>query len=89
MSDTHDAVVYLQIEPSFYSWGDPPKLAGISGVRMTQKRPRQQRAGTALVKLTIRIPDAAFMPLRPEAVVEVGSDLVSIEPVVVEAGDPE
>ena len=92
MSDdrpTHDATLYVQIEPTFYSWGDPPKLAGISAVRMTQKRPRSQLPGTAVVRLTVRIPDVAFMPLRPEAVVEIPADLVVIEPLYVEAGDPE
>ena len=42
-----------------------------------------------MVRLTVRIPDVAFMPLRPEAVVEIPADLVVIEPLYVEAGDPE
>ncbi len=89
--DTHDTTVYLQVEPKFHQWyaSDDPTVSSVSVVRFTQKRPAKQKPGTVMVKLTLRIPDAAFMPLRPEAVVEVGSDLVSIEPVVVEAGDPE
>ena len=88
MSDTHDATFYVQVEPTFWRWASDPQVASISAVRMTQKRPRVQRPGTAMVKLTVRIPDAAFLPLRPEAVIEIPMDLVTIEPLHVEAGDP-
>jgi hypothetical protein len=88
--DSHDTTVYLQIEPRFWQWGnsDDPTVSSINAVRMTQKRPRSQKPGTAMVKLTIRIPDRAFLPLRPEAVVVIPEDLVTIEAITVEAGDP-
>lgn len=91
MSRSHDASFYVQIEPEWSRWrnGDGTcDLVGIKAVAMTQKRPASQRGGTALVKLTVRIPDAAFLPLRPEVVIVVPEDMVVTKPIEVEASDP-
>lgn len=85
---SHDAECYVQIEPEFTSYGNPPSVLRIKPTTMTQKRPAKQRGGSVLVKLTIRIPDAAFLPLRPKAVIVIPEDMVTIEPIEVEAGDP-
>lgn len=82
---------YVQVEPNFgrYNW-DKDKLTGIKAKSITQSRPTQTRGrnGTVTVKLTLDIPDEAFMPLQPEAVISVPSDLVAITPLVIEATDP-
>lgn len=57
-------------------------------VGFTQKRPGKPRSGTVLVKLTIDIPDGAFMPLEPEAVVTIPDSLTVLAPIEVEAEDP-
>jgi hypothetical protein len=90
-SPTHvDATFYAQVEP-IWGWArtaaDRP-LTGAKAVHITQKRPERQRGGTVLVKLTIRVPRAAFLPLRPEAVVVVPEDMTLTQPIEVLAGDP-
>lgn len=92
MSDTKDATFYVQVEPEWGNWvtsaGDR-RLIGAKVARTTQKKPDRPKAGTVLVKLTLRIPDAAFLPLRPEAVVVIPEDMTVATPVEVEAIDPE
>lgn len=86
---SHDATFYVQIEPDFFGRSDNPHVRAIKAVAITQKRPERQRPGTVLTKLTVRVPDAAFLPLRPEAVVVVPEDMTAAAlPVEVEASDP-
>ena len=89
---SHDATFYVQVSPEWSRYADYHTglrtIEGLKAGNLTQKRPAQQRGGTALVCLTIRIPDAAFLPLRPKAVIVIPEDMVTIEPIVVEAGDP-
>jgi hypothetical protein len=90
MSNSHDATVYLQLQADLYrstvSGGET--VRSIKAVAVTQKRPERQRPGTVLVKLTVRVPDAAFLPLRPEAVIVVPEDMAAAAPIEVEAGEP-
>lgn len=88
MTTHHDATFYVQIEPDFSSY-DPERVISAKAVAITQQKPRSPRPGTVTCKLTVRVPDAAFLPLRPEAVIVVPEDMVAAnQPVEVEAGDP-
>jgi hypothetical protein len=90
---THDATFYVQIEPVWSPWrknthGDKD-LESIKAVAITQTRPKSQRPGTVLTKLTVRVPEAAFLPLRPEAIVVIPEDMLAASlPIEVAAGDP-
>jgi len=66
-----DAVCYAQVEPiwGYESRGLAKSLRGASVVRLTQSHPRQPIGGTVLVKLALRIPKEAFLPLRPPTLV--------------------
>ena len=88
---SHQAAFYVQLQPE-WGWsaganGDKP-VRSIKAVAMTQSRPTRPKANTVVVKLTVDLPDNAFYPLRPEAVVHIPTDLT--EPTVVEvaAEDP-
>lgn len=87
-----DATFFAQVEPTFgRAWRggeyvDTVKDAKV--VAITQKRPERPRRGTITVKLTIRVPEAAFLPLRPEAVVVIPEDMTVTTPVEVTAEDP-
>jgi hypothetical protein len=90
---TLDVPVYLQIEPRDRAYNydtrrydGPPRSAAV--VATTVKRPTKPKAGTVVVKVTLRIPAPAFEPLRPEAVVVIPTDLTDPHPVEVEAQDP-
>lgn len=85
-----DAAFFAQVEPS---WGWAPSgrdrpLRGAKVVTITQNKPTRPRGGTVLVKLTIRVPAAAFLPLRPEAIVVIPDDMTETTPVEVTAEDP-
>lgn len=56
-------------------------------MRATQRRPEVIEPGCVVVKIRLRMPLAAFLPLQPEAVVTVPEDLVQ-HPVEAEAVQP-
>lgn len=90
MSDHVDATFYVQVEPQWNQWmsGDSPnRLQGAKAVTLTQAKPGRQRGGTVLVKLTVRLPKSAFLPLAPEAIVVVPEDRTLAEPIQVTVGD--
>lgn len=64
-------------------------MTGIKATAITQKRPARPRPGVVLTKLTVRAPDAAFLPLRPEVVVVIPENMVVTSPIEVEAGNPD
>lgn len=93
MSDNPDAVratVFLQVAPevaTYLSEDHPRYIQGAKVVQATQSRSKKPRGGTVEVKLTIELPRATFLPLRPEAVVVVPSSMTAPHPVEVEAFD--
>lgn len=85
-----DAPVYLQIEPDFFTFRPTDTTEAVRGARvvgMTQKRPQQPRSGVVIVKVVLRLPKAAFVPLRPEAVVVIPESMTTPVPIEVEAVD--
>lgn len=84
------ATFWATVEPTWNRW-DNERLAAIKVTKVTQSKPnRSARLGTVTVKLTLDIPDAAFLPLRPEAIIVVPEDMVAANlPITVEATDPE
>lgn len=93
MSRTHTASFYLQIEPEWGHYVDRDtgerKVWGAKAVGITQKRPSKPKAGSVVVKLSVEIPEGAFLPLRPEAVITIPESLTQPYPIEVTAEDPE
>lgn len=88
MSKSHKATFYVQVEPEWTRWTDSNgdrQIYGIKAAGITQRWPNRPRPGTVTVKLTVEIPDAAFLPLRPEAVIVVPEDMTAVNPIEVEA----
>ncbi|MDR6142063.1 hypothetical protein QE375_001617 [Microbacterium foliorum] len=84
------ATVYLQVAPEvsrFYPRDDSRSIQGAKVVGSTQKRSSKPQGGTVEVKLTVEIPKAAFLPLRPEAIVIVPESMTTPHPIEVEASD--
>lgn len=89
-----DVPVYLLVEPTWgdrrRSWErddqDRPILLGAKVTKATQGRPTVPRDGGVVMRLTLRVPAGAFLPLQPEAVVVVSMN--DLETVMVEAVDP-
>lgn len=82
------ATCYLQVQPEFFRYLGEQKVREARIVRMTQRPPEgNQRGGTVLVKITVDIPDGAFLPLRPEAVVVIPEGMALTKPIEVEAED--
>ena len=78
-SQIREGSCYLQVAPSRYS--------ELRVVKSTQRKPDIVEPGCVVVKVQLRIPSAAFEPLRPEAIVTVPEGLVQ-RVVEVEAADP-
>jgi hypothetical protein len=87
-----DATFYAQVEPKFQNWGTDASgnrvLDGARVVAITQQRPGKPKSGAVIVKLTIRVPTPAFLPLAPEAIVVVPAELTDRAPIDVTASDP-
>lgn len=63
---------YVQLEPEFRR----ERLVSVKAKAVTLGRPTypRGRGGTVAIKMTVEIPDAAFYPLQPEAIIEVPLD---------------
>lgn len=87
------ATFYVQVEPVWSRWAKDEhgekQLDSIRAVAITQKQPQRPRGGTLSVKLSIEVPDGAFLPLRPEAVIVIPEGMVLTNPIEVEAVDPQ
>jgi hypothetical protein len=86
-----DAEFWAQVEPEWSSYANRDgerSLRGAKVTTITQKRPVKPKGGTVLVRLTIRIPEGAFLPLRPEAIVVIPEDMTAVSPIEVVAEDP-
>ena len=70
-NDFVETSCYAQVEP-IWRYSDrtlAKSLRGASVVRLTQSHPRQPIGGTVLVKLSLRLPRDAFLPLQPAMLV--------------------
>lgn len=92
----HDTTVWLQVEgrvkrkPSWHDTGGQVyEVASTKVIAMTQSRPEPPRRGCVAVQVTLRIPDGAFLPLLPQAVITVPADMVVTgDPIEVDVVDP-
>lgn len=88
-----DATVYLQVAPEYNQWvgvqnrDKPSAIVGAKVVNSTQSRSQKPKPGTVEVKIAVRIPKGAFLPLRPEAIVIIPESMTQPHPVEVEALD--
>lgn len=83
---THTATFYVQIRAKRSHW-NPDQIERLGAVRVSQTKPDEVLPGCVVIKLNVRIPDAAFEPFQPEAVIDIPAELVQ-RPIEVEAGDP-
>lgn len=90
-----EATVYLQVAPEYKRWYGTTQrdtvdaVEGAKVVNSTQTKSVKPKPGTVEVKLTIRLPKAAFVALHPEAVIVIPESMTQPHPVEVEAIDPE
>lgn len=93
VADSVRATVYLQVQPEYLAWygaSQRDTAAAIRGAKVvgsTQNKSTRPKPGTIEVKLTVELPKAAFLSLRPEAVVVIPETLTQPHPVEVEALD--
>ena len=84
-----DVTTYLVVEPEWSQYNQVdghPVLKGAKATRVTKNRPGGRREGVA-VKITLRVPASVFLPLTPEAVIEILPG--QVEPIVVTAHEVE
>ncbi|WP_284761556.1 hypothetical protein [Curtobacterium sp. MEB011] len=80
MAETVETDAYLQVRPRnrwvpSHKRGTAEEIEGAAVVRVTQNRPEKPEPGTLTVKVRLRIPKRAFLPLAPEAVIDIPADL--------------
>lgn len=87
-----DATFYVQLSPEWSRYQRDPAgnrvLERAKFANATIQKPQAQKSGTVLLKLTVRVPAGAFLPLSPEAVVVIPDGMTVTEPIAVEASDP-
>lgn len=79
---SHRATFYVEIEAERYSYTGA--VARIKAGKLYQRRPKDARG--VVVKLVVEVPDAAFEPLAPEAVIVVPESMVQ-HPMNIEVRD--
>lgn len=90
--NTHKATFYAQVKAKrgYGSRNPDTGLRPVSEIRLskiTQSYPATREADTVILKLTVEVPDSAFDPLLPNAVITVPEGMV-IHPIAIEATDP-
>ena len=86
-----DVECYILVEPQWKKYAKDaegrPILAGGRVVKHTQTRPTIQRDGVS-TKLKFRFPASSFLPLQPEAIIEIKPwDAETIQVVATNPGD--
>ncbi|WP_311208763.1 MULTISPECIES: hypothetical protein [unclassified Aeromicrobium] len=93
MTATHIATVYAVVRAERRRYGTAHPDTGLRPVdsikveRVTQTYPRTVHPNTVVVKLQLQVPDSAFAPLLPNAVIAVPESMID-QPVHVEAVTP-
>jgi hypothetical protein len=84
-----DATVFAQVEATRHTtrWSSQlqknvPTVDGARIAAITQKRPEKPKSGCIVVELTIRIPEAAFLPMQPTAIIDIPDTFTSIAALV-------
>jgi len=92
---TVEATFYAQVVPTFGNRWDSTQKHSVPGVTsikvatITQQRPNKPQSKAVVIKLTLRFSEAAFMPLQPQAVIDIPDVLTQVgQTVVIEADDP-
>jgi len=69
---SHEATFFVVVQPKLgtSSW-NRGKVEAITAKTITQNKPSTLANGSIAVKLTVRVPDAAFEAFSPEAVIDV------------------
>lgn len=84
------ATFYAQVEPTWASSWSPTgqrRLAGAT-VRKVTQNPPENPGCAVVVRLVVELPERAFLPLAPEAVIVINEDAIAV-PVVVVPDQPQ
>lgn len=83
---THEATFYVQVQRKAQQWRQG-KYITASAVKMTQEKPSVTSKDTVTVKLTVQLPDSAFEPFEPSAIVAVPAGMAE-QPIHIIVEDP-
>lgn len=94
MSRPIGVTVWAQIKPKLERrWNSSTqsfenRVASANLVRTTVNRPTKPEAGVLLMKLRIIVPESAFLPFVPEAIITIPEDMLTEQVLTVVAEDP-
>ncbi len=76
--------VWLQLQPQWSTWGNPPRLTGLRLAKATAKRPKTPLGGAVVMHLEVEVPDALFLPLQASVAVSRATALATVTPQIIE-----
>lgn len=88
MSKTHAAEFYVQVQRKKHAQWRNGKSITASAIKMTQEKPATTPKDTVVVKLKVELPDDAFEPFEPSAVIAVPQSMILQQPTTVIVEDP-
>jgi hypothetical protein len=77
---------YIQFEGRRAYW-NKSRIGSVHAKRLTTKRPDRPIANSVLVKLTVNLPEEAFLPLEPAVEIDIPIDRTEAIGVEVEGPD--
>lgn len=83
MSAMVSTTLFVELEAVWSPYGEP-RAIGMRVVNTTKKKPKN--AAGPVVELTLRLPAAAFDPLRPVVTIEVPESALDFTPTVTVEG---
>ena len=83
MPKTHTAEFYVQIQRKPHTQYRNGKSVTASAVKLTQDKPTTTPKDTVVVKLKVELPNEAFEPFEPSAVITVPAGLVAQQPTTI------
>lgn len=67
---SHSTSFFVVLKPTFGVY-DKESVSSVKAVKISQNRPNTLAKGEIAVKLTVDVPEKAFSPFQPEAVVKI------------------
>lgn len=84
-----DARVFAQVEARGFRtrWDSKqsknvPTIDSAAVVAITQSRPNKPKSGCIVVELTIRIPESAFLPMQPTAIIDIPDTFTAVSALI-------
>jgi hypothetical protein len=84
--DTHETTFHVQVQRKKRFWRNGKWVTAVA-TKLTHEPPKQVGPDSVAIKLTVRIPNSAFEPFAPVAVLEIPQHMTQ-QPIEIIVEDP-